>query len=819
MVDEQTKRTLFYPLPDDLLDVAALEKRVDAVLNADLYWFPVRHHSPTVARLLQQVIEQRQPKIVFIEGPSDCNHLIPHLLHKDSQPPFALYSSYRDDDNVLKRAGIDSPAEDIPARFASWYPMLAYSPEYVALQTAQKISAVSCFIDLPHYSQLKPAIKDADNSDNANDPAQDNEITPITTDDQLLTQSAFYQGLAKSAGYQSWDETWDSLFEFGAYADNADVFRRELATFCAAARLTTAEQTMQEDGTYAREAYMRHQIQQQLAQHDLAEKDAMVICGGFHLFMDKQRNDFPQAPKGTIYNSLVPYSFFRLSELSGYRAGNRAPYYYQKYWLSRQKKQSDTLITEYIVDVLKKARQKGEALSVADAIAIRQHSEMLAQLRHRRMPILDDLYDAIMACCCKGNPATDGLPLSEAIDHVNIGRKIGKVTDQVGQLPIVKDYYQCLHQLDLHALLNEEKTIQLKLNLQENLDQQRSTFLHRLRFLKIPNIHHIEQHAALSATLFKEQWSLVWSPDIENKLLEENLYGDTIENAIMARLQESVARHTKQANVCCRLLYNAIIMQLPCLMQDLAAKTAYAIAHDPQLISLTEAISHLLNIEKISDLRQGKKNIIHQLIHHAYERSCFAISDSIHLPEAQQEQVVEALKILAELLFNNEEMDRALFISNIQTAAQQTEIPYLKGALQGLLAELKVVPVEAVLHQLAAYSQAPKAILVQAGDFLAGLLSVSRTSIITGSPQLIDAIEALFKYTEHDVFLLMLPKMRGAFEQLDRHSKVAIADKVAQQHGLKESTKLLKLNTSLEAATLMAKLDTQVSHIMQAWEF
>ena len=102
---------------------------------------------------------------------------------------------------------------------------------------------------------------------------------------------------------------------------------------------------------------------------------------------------------------------------------------------------------------------------------------------------------------------------------------------------------------------------------------------------------------------------------------------------------------------------------------------------------------------------------------------------------------------------------------------------------------------------------------------LAGLLSVSRTSIITGSPQLIDVIEALFKHTEHDVFLLMLPKMRGAFEQLDRHSKVAIADKVAQQHGLKESTKLLKLNTSLEAATLMAKLDTQVSRIMQAWEF
>ncbi len=91
--------------------------------------------------------------------------------------------------------------------------------------------------------------------------------------------------------------------------------------------------------------------------------------------------------------------------------------------------------------------------------------------------------------------------------------------------------------------------------------------------------------------------------------------------------------------------------------------------------------------------------------------------------------------------------------------------------------------------------------------------------MMTGSPQLIDAIEALFKHTEHDVFLVMLPKMRGAFETLDRHSTRAIADKVAQQHGLKESTELLSLNTSVETASLMAKLDTQVSRIMQEWEF
>ena len=35
----------------------------------------------------------------------------------ETHPPVAIYSSYRDDDNVLGWAGVLSPAEDIPARF------------------------------------------------------------------------------------------------------------------------------------------------------------------------------------------------------------------------------------------------------------------------------------------------------------------------------------------------------------------------------------------------------------------------------------------------------------------------------------------------------------------------------------------------------------------------------------------------------------------------------------------------------------------------------------------------------------------------------
>src|SRR5438128_312334 len=147
-----------------ILDVDALRSGVETVLTEDLYWFPVRHHSPTVARHLRSAILERRPKLIFMEGPHEANDLIPFVVDSRTKPPVAIYSSYRDDDNVLGLAGIESPAEDIPPRFACWYPMLAYSPEYVALQTAKKTGTKVVFMDLPHYAMIKPRPKDAPES-------------------------------------------------------------------------------------------------------------------------------------------------------------------------------------------------------------------------------------------------------------------------------------------------------------------------------------------------------------------------------------------------------------------------------------------------------------------------------------------------------------------------------------------------------------------------------------------------------------------------------------------------------------------------------
>jgi hypothetical protein len=112
------------------LDIDALVSRVDRVLGEELYWFPVRHHSPTIARHIAECILRRKPKVIFIEGPHEAQEMIDFLVDAKTKPPVAIYSSFRDDNAV---ATSSSGGLAAPPRYSVWYPMVSYSPEYVAM--------------------------------------------------------------------------------------------------------------------------------------------------------------------------------------------------------------------------------------------------------------------------------------------------------------------------------------------------------------------------------------------------------------------------------------------------------------------------------------------------------------------------------------------------------------------------------------------------------------------------------------------------------------------------------------------------------------
>ncbi len=840
----------------DVLDAGGLADRVEAVLSGELYWFPVRHHSPAVARHLEVVIRERRPRLIFLEGPAPAGELIPYLVDRKTRPPVAIYTSFRDDDNVLGLAGIASPSPDVPARFASWYPLLPYSPELAALRAAARVGARVVFFDLPHWALIQPLRPDEEEADEAagaevagaevagaevagdshgESPAAEHapgadrgeSLGRDLATDRLIEASDFYRRLAEVAGSKCWDEAWDSLFEshlwHGGKAARAEAFRRELATFCAAARATSSPEAAIADGTVARERFMLRTVSETLAETGAGEGEAMVVCGGFHLFLDRDDPEPPPPlPAGTVYSAVVPYSYPRCAEGSGYGAGNRAPRFYQTAWEhARGGRTAEDLAVDHVLRVIRLARRRGEALSTADALAATQHARLLARLRGRRLPVLDDLRDGLVTCCAKGPLAEDGWRLQQAMAEIEVGVRVGRVTEDAGRLPIVADFYRCLEELGLEEHLQHDRFTRLKLDKREASDARRSAFCHRLRFLEVPGAEPVGGLGGIGVTLFQEHWQLRWRPRIDAALVEQSLYGNTVEAACLARLEEALARHHDRAGRVARHLVEACDMDLAGLVPRLANACRQALDLDDRFVSLARANRRLLVLERQQALSGLDPALLGELVERAFSRACFALPNVASVPPEEEEGIVDGVRTLAEILLDPrrapEAVDRRLFIDQLELAAADSAVPFLRGAFLGILVELKVCEVTTLAAEISGLARSAPEEMVRAGDFLSGVLAASKASILLGAGELIAAIDELLRAADWDSFTIMLPRLRAAFDRLSPPQLTSFSQRVAERYGLRE-VEALDLDTSVAAAAEIARIDHQVAEIMEQWE-
>ena len=94
--------------------------------------FGIRHLSPAGAWYLREFLDQVNPALVLIEGPSDFTELIGELGGKDIKPPIAVMAY----------------TQSLPIR-TILYPFACYSPEYQAILWARDHGCLCRFCDLP----------------------------------------------------------------------------------------------------------------------------------------------------------------------------------------------------------------------------------------------------------------------------------------------------------------------------------------------------------------------------------------------------------------------------------------------------------------------------------------------------------------------------------------------------------------------------------------------------------------------------------------------------------------------------------------------
>ena len=82
--------------------------------------FGIRHLSPAGAYHLRRLLDEREPELILVEGPSDFTALLGDIAGAETKPPIAVMAYTK-----------ESPIRTI------LYPFAEYSPEYQAVLWAK----------------------------------------------------------------------------------------------------------------------------------------------------------------------------------------------------------------------------------------------------------------------------------------------------------------------------------------------------------------------------------------------------------------------------------------------------------------------------------------------------------------------------------------------------------------------------------------------------------------------------------------------------------------------------------------------------------
>jgi hypothetical protein len=134
-----------------------------------------------------------------------------------------------------------------------------------------------------------------------------------------------------------------------------------------------------------------------------------------------------------------------------------------------------------------------------------------------------------------------------------------------------------------------------------------------------------------------------------------------------------------------------------------------------------------------------------------------------------------------------------------------------------VLVEMRRMKPEALAAELTAYIRGGIDQQVVAGNFLQGVLRVSKTAILLGATSLVAAVDELLRAAPGETFFNIMPRLRAAFESLHERQRDSLAAHVAELYELKESESLRTLTTSVGAAQLMAELDAEAAAILDDW--
>lgn len=745
--------------------------------QADVVFFPVRHHSPACALQVRAAIDTLQPAAVLIEGPSDFNPQFDELF-LEHDLPIAIYSYFRSQ----------------AAHGGAYYPFCEYSPEWLALRHGKERGALVQFIDLPwsevsHLDRSTHRYRDAE-----------------------LRTGDFVRVLCERMQVEDFDDLWDKLVE-SEWSMSLDDYLRRVHWLCFHIRLwgnsvSAADQR--------REAFMARCVAE--ARANVGGR-VLVVTGGFHSgALAARLEGLPDCP-GTddsqlaasddqerpamdeIGIALTSYSYERLDSLAGYNAGMPSPGFYEHAFSQRQAAASYSH-QPLLAKLVRELRERKQTFSTADLVAVETTAKGLAALRGREHVWRRDLVDAVSSSLVKDEVEFGcESPFISAVHTVLRGNRRGRLAAGTRLPPLVIEIRNQLTTADLDMTKGIRN---VDFDLLTPPEMANSRLLHRLKILAIAGFDRVDGTDFVGRSDLRrlwERWRIRWSPEFEASCIEASRYGTSIADAAAARLNETAGELDRDAAAAAQLLVQAAQAGLETISQELVERLSETIGTEADFAGATVALRHLLFLFCHDEaFGTHRAPLVAQLVHETFHRSLWLL-ESLGQTSGSEKAQVQGMKTLLEtferaggvagIAFDREEFVAVLL--RVEDDPQKS--PTLRGAAAGALWTINAADEEAVLRHLRMFSSAN-----HLGDFLAGLFALAR-EVVQRSPAIVLTIDRLLVEFGADDFQTSLPAMRQAFTYFTPREKHYVLSTLFESLGMKETDPLAALQVDEATAT------------------
>ncbi len=618
-------------------------------------FFGIRHLSPAGAYYLRGFLDERKPRLVLVEGPSDFGDMLSDIVRGETKPPIAVLAY----------------TKEAPVRTVL-YPFAEYSPEYQAIQWCHKHQVECRFMDLPSETFL--AIPESGMQETEGEEGRMN----------------VYEQLDRKSGGDGHDTFWERVMEqagsMEAYHLGANSFGANIRSFTEGTENDWAE-------TALREAYMRRQIRKAV-DSGVEPQDIVVVTGSYHVEGLKNwrdaDEDLSDMPKVGANHTLMPYSYYRLSTRAGYGAGNKAPAYYALLWEGLNRGEPMYAVYSYLIRLAEYQRGKGNPVSSASVIEAVRLAMSLAQLRGGTIASLRDLRDAAETCLGEGSVSNIILATADT----EIGTAIGALPDGVSRTSIQEDFYRQLKDLKLEKY--RDITAQdLMLDLRENrrvsseksafIDLHRSFFLHRLRVIQVGFAQ--QQAVSQDNATWSEHWVVRWTPEAEIELVESALRGDTIDGAASFVMKERVESADKMGDIAlviedaCRCGMEKAVSYATAALQRMAVDAA-------SVEDLAKTAHRLSIVVQYGNIRRIDAKPLEPILQQLFYRACLILESACVCDDAASQVITAAMEQLNSAELEHDFLDSAEWIKVLDNISERDDLnTKLSGFAAAILLE------------------------------------------------------------------------------------------------------------------------------------